>query len=141
LAGFWHGKQQREKAMVMSKEERERNAWLYENEPYMNGLSRSQFDNLPDDERDRHAQIMMQVPATFLGYWKNCDLSVCRRARQCRGFLSKAQRETGGYNRSYPPCTGLRGWRQPEMLEALEHCDHLFDAQLRPLAAKSRSGA
>ncbi|MBP2548126.1 hypothetical protein J2858_001019 [Neorhizobium galegae] len=123
--------------MAMSREERERENWRYENEPHMNGLTRSQFDDLPEEQRERHCQIMMQVPATVLGYWKTCDLSACRRARQCRGFLSRAQRESGQYHRSYPPCAGLRGRRQPEMLAALDHCDHLFDANLRPMAGPS----
>lgn len=127
--------------MAMSKEERAREDWIYENEPFINGLTEGQFDRLPPDERDRHCQILMQVPATVLGYWKTCDLSVCRRAKQCRGFLSKAQRETGSYHTAYPPCTGLRGRRQPEMLKALDACEHLFDAQIRPLSNKAKPPA
>ncbi|WP_137129776.1 hypothetical protein [Rhizobium sp. FY34] len=127
--------------MAMSKEERAREDWIYENEPHINGLTEGQFDRLPPDERDRHCQILMQVPATVLGYWKTCDLSVCRRAKQCRGFLSKAQIERGGYNRAYPPCTGPGGRRQGEMLKALDECEHLFDAQMHPLLGKRKSGA
>lgn len=127
--------------MTMSKAERDAYFWLYENAPYINGLSQGQFDRLPEDEKNRHTQIILQVPATVLGYWKTCDLSVCRRARQCRGFLSKAQQETGNYNRAYPPCAGLHGRNQPEMLEALEQCDHLLDAEARPLLGKRKSRA
>ncbi len=89
--------------MALSKAERDADLWLYENAPYINGLSQAQFDRLPQDEKDRHVQIIMQVPATVLGYWKTCDVSVCRRARRCRGFLTKALRETGNYKIPYPP--------------------------------------
>ena len=131
--------------MAMSRQERELADWIYENQPFINGLTEGQFDRLPPQERDRQCQIYMQVPATFLGYWKKCDLSVCRRAKQCRGLLSKAQIEKGGYHRAYPPCTGLGGLHQQEMLKALDHCDHLVDDQMRPLIGghrgKPKSGA
>ncbi len=127
--------------MALSKAERDADLWLYENAPYINGLSQAQFDRLPQDEKDRHVQIIMQVPATVLGYWKTCDVSVCRRARRCRGFLTKALRETGNYKIPYPPCVGPRGRHQAAMLEMLEQCNHLFDAEVRALLDQRKKRA
>ncbi|CAN7617126.1 hypothetical protein [Neorhizobium tomejilense] len=57
---------------------------------------------------------------TYLGFWKTCDLSSCRRAKACRGFLTEAQyRAKPGYHDSFPPCVGPGGARQQEVLAGM----------------------
>src|ERR1700753_546163 len=79
------------------------------------GLTQDKIDGLTQRDRDWALQMMNQVPATFLDYWKDCCLPPCRRARKCRGYLSERQYREGGHDASFPPCVGKSSPRRSEM--------------------------
>ncbi len=97
--------------------EEDRRLWReYENEPYLPGYTRGEFNRLPPRKKSRELQKLTQRVTSYLVYWKTCDIPACRRARACRGFLSEKQYQD--YHDSFPPCVGPNGARQPEVLAA-----------------------
>lgn len=105
--------------MPRSAEERRRLLEEIDNQPHLPGLTYGQFRALPERQRFRELQKLSQRVTSFMGFWKTCDLSPCRRARTCRGFLTEAQL-TGdaSYHSSFPPCVGPNGARQQEVLNS-----------------------
>ncbi|MBB6179785.1 hypothetical protein [Pseudorhizobium flavum] len=105
--------------MAESKEEKLRLWREYDNEPYLSGYTRGEFNRLPPRQKSREWQKLTQRVTTDLGYWKTCTLPACRRARACRGFLSEKQYSgEPRWHNAFPPCVGPRGARQPEVLAA-----------------------
>ena len=102
--------------MAESKEEKLRLWREHENEPYLPGYTRGEFNRLPPRKKSREWQKLTQRVTSYLGYWKTCDVPACRRARACRGFLSEKQYRD--YHDAFPPCVGPNGARQPEVLAA-----------------------
>ncbi len=97
--------------------EEDRRLWReYENEPYLPGYTRGEFNRLPPRKKSRESQKLTQRVTSYLGYWKTCGVPACRRARACRGFLSEKQYRD--YHDAFPPCVGPNGARQPEVLAA-----------------------
>ena len=86
---------------------------------YAPHLTWGEFYRLPDREKWRIFQTLTQIPATKLGYWKTCTLSICRRARTCRGFLTEAQYREGGYHTGFPPCLGKGAPRHGEIMRMI----------------------
>ncbi len=88
-------------------------------QPHITGLTCGEFQRLTPREKSRALQRITQIPASFLGYWKGCSLSSCRRAKRCKGFLTEAQYSEGGYHTSFPPCLGKGAPRHAEILDAM----------------------
>ena len=105
--------------MAESKEEKLRLWREYDNEPYLPGYTRGEFNRLPPRKKSRELQKLTQRVTSYLGYWKTCDVPACRRARTCRGFLAEKQYSGDPrWHDAFPPCVGPRGARQPEVLAA-----------------------
>jgi hypothetical protein len=103
--------------MVQNEEEWRRLAAEEDKEPYLPGYTYGEFKALSERQKSREYQKLTQHVTSFLGFWKTCNLSACRRARACRGFLTEAQYNSDPrYHSSYPPCVGPRGARQQEVL-------------------------
>jgi len=98
--------------------------------PYIGGYSRNELQALPERQRDREYQKVTQVLATHLGYFRTCTLPVCRRAKACRGFLSDAQYEMGGYHSACPPCAGHGAPRHGEIIHFLTHLPQALAQQV-----------
>jgi len=50
--------------------------------------------------------VMTRLAASECGFWKDCHIPACPRARACRGRLTAAQMQPGArYPRYFPPCT------------------------------------
>lgn len=106
--------------MVRSEKERRRQMEEDMQRPYLPGLTYGEFLDLTPHQQSRACQKFTQVVTSYLGYWKTCNLSACRRAKACRGFLSEAQYRTDRYLTSFPPCVGLGGVNQQHVLENFE---------------------
>jgi hypothetical protein len=63
-----------------------------------------EFRVLSRREQQKIRQRVSQFGATHIGFWKDCQLVKCRRARRCCGFLTEAQYALG-YPDAFPPCT------------------------------------
>ncbi|MEN3150906.1 hypothetical protein ABCW43_26725 [Neorhizobium sp. IRAMC:178] len=106
--------------MARSEEECRRLMEEEDREPYLPGLTWGEFSALPRRRKSHELQKFTQYFTTYLGFWKTCDLSSCRRAKACRGFLTEAQyRANPGYHDSFPPCVGPGGARQQEVLAGM----------------------
>lgn len=103
--------------MAQRKEEKLRLWREDDNEPFVPGYTRGEFDILPPRQQSRELQKVTQHVTSFLGYWKSCDIPACRRARACRGFLSEKQYSgEPRWHDAFPPCVGPNGLRQSEVL-------------------------
>lgn len=78
-------------------------------------LTWGEFRRLPERQKHELRQRVTQQGATHVGFWKDCNLGKCRRAKRCIGFLTDAQYEAG-YNPAYPPCTRKDGDRRARIL-------------------------
>lgn len=106
--------------MRMSEEERCRLWEEEQNSLKFPWMTHREFNRLSERQKSREWQKLTQYFTTYLGFWKTCDLSSCRRARACRGFLTEAQyRDEPRYHEGFPPCVGPGGARQQEVLEAM----------------------
>jgi len=74
-----------------------------------------------DEERHRPgACVITRLAASECGFWKDCPVSACRRARACRGRLTDAQLQPdAGYHRLFPPCTRAEEDRRQEILRMM----------------------
>jgi hypothetical protein len=88
--------------MALSKAEWQRRKEEDDARPSYFGLTRGEFNQLSEQEQEWVLQMVMQLGATDLGYWKDCALGKCRRARRCAGFVTQAQARDG-YNTAFPP--------------------------------------
>ncbi|OHV77388.1 hypothetical protein [Rhizobium sp. LCM 4573] len=89
-------------------------------QPFLPWMTVGEFSALSERQKSRELQKYTQYFTTYLGFWKTCDLSSCRRAKACKGFLTEAQyRAEPGYHDSFPPCVGPGGARQPEVLACI----------------------
>ena len=89
--------------MVLSAAERKRRREEEDAELYFSNLTRGEFYRLPERTRHEALQGFCQVSTTYLGYWKDCDLGKCRRAKRCVGFLTDAQ-YAASCLKAFPPC-------------------------------------
>ncbi|TWF53215.1 hypothetical protein [Neorhizobium alkalisoli] len=89
--------------MAISEAERKRRQDELDAEPWYFGIPWGVFRQMPVLEQNHIRQKVAQFGATKVGFWKDCSLAKCRRAKRCCGFLSDAQRKQG-YNPAYPPC-------------------------------------
>lgn len=106
--------------MPRTEEEKRRLMEEEDRQPYLPWMTWGEFSALPERQKSRELQRYTQYFTTYLGFWKTCDLSSCRRAKACKGFLTEAQyRAEPGYQTSFPPCVGPGGARQQEVLEAM----------------------
>lgn len=81
-------------------------------------MTYGEYNKLSKEQQYRELQKYTQYATSYLGYWKTCDLSACRRAKACKGFLTKAQiYGEPSYHTSFPPCVGPGGARQQEVLK------------------------
>lgn len=103
--------------MARSEEERRRIMEEENNAPYLPGLTRGEFSALSSRRKSHELQKYTQRVTTYLGFWKTCNLSPCRRARACKGFLTEAQYSV--WHEAFPPCVGPGGARQAEVLEGM----------------------
>ncbi|MDY6963134.1 MAG: hypothetical protein SV862_14705 [Pseudomonadota bacterium] len=101
--------------MARSAEECRRIIEEEDRQPYLPGYTWGEFSRLAPRQKSREWQKLTQRVTSFMGCWKTCDLSACRRARACRGFLTEAQYKAG-YHDAFPPCIGPRGERHQEAL-------------------------
>jgi hypothetical protein len=107
--------------MARSEEERRRIWEEEENEPYLPGLTWGQFKALSPRQRSHELQKFTQRVTSYMGFWKTCNLSPCRRARACKGFLTEAQYSgEPRWHDAFPPCVGPKGARQPEVLACMD---------------------
>ncbi|WJR68184.1 hypothetical protein QTA58_05345 [Neorhizobium sp. CSC1952] len=106
--------------MARSEEECRRIIEEENRQPYLPWMTWGEFSALPERQKSRELQKFSQYVTTYLGFWKTCDLSSCRRAKACRGFLTEAQyRAEPRYHDSFPPCVGPGGARQSEVLAGM----------------------
>ncbi len=104
--------------MALSEAERKRRQEEEDAEPWYFGMTWGEFLILPEREQDRIRQRFTQFGATHVGFWKDCDLAKCRRAKRCCGFLTEAQ-YAEGYNRAYPPCARKQEARRAKIYKGL----------------------
>lgn len=64
------------------------------------GVDFVDFGNWPEGEKNRRYRVMIRVAASIFGYWKDCDISSCRRARCCR----PVEKAAVGPSDYLPPC-------------------------------------
>ncbi|MBW6425927.1 hypothetical protein KX729_31575 [Rhizobium sp. XQZ8] len=62
-----------------------------DNEPYLPGLTRGEFNVLSPRQQSHEFQKFFQHVTSYMGFWKTCNLSPCHRARASKGFLTEAQ--------------------------------------------------
>ncbi len=87
---------------------------------YLPWMTWGEFSALPKRQQSRELQKFSQYVTTYLGFWKTCDLSSCRRARACKGFLTEARyRAELGWHDAFPSCVGPGGGRQQEVLAGM----------------------
>ncbi|WJH38944.1 hypothetical protein N7E02_18630 [Aliirhizobium terrae] len=108
--------------MAMSKDEWMRRVAEANAQPAYFGLTWGEFDSLPEREQHRIRQRVTQFAATHIGFWKDCNLGRCRRAKRCCGFLTDAQFKQG-YNPAYPPCARKQEARRAKIYAGLEALD------------------
>lgn len=102
---------------IRSEEEQRRICEEEDAQPYLPGFTWGEYCRLPESRQQYEAQKFFQIAASSLGYWKSCSLSPCRRAKACRGFLSKAQAMSGYYQKNFPPCIREGAFRQEATLK------------------------
>ena len=58
-----------------------------------------------DEEKTRSVGcVITRLAASECGFWKDCSIATCRRARACRGRLTAAQmHHDAGYHPYFPP--------------------------------------
>ena len=106
--------------MPRSEEEKRRLMEEEDRRLYLPWMTWGEFSALPKRQKSRELQKYTQFFTTYLGFWKTCDLSSCRRAKACKGFLSEAQYSGNpGWHDAFPPCVGPNGARQPEVLACM----------------------
>jgi hypothetical protein len=105
--------------MPLSEAERRRRQEEEDAEPWYFGMTWGEFRVLSQREQDRVRQRLTQLAATHVGFWKDCSLGRCRRAKRCCGFLTDAQYEQG-YNPAYPPCARKQEARRARIYEGLD---------------------
>jgi hypothetical protein len=104
--------------MARSAEENRRLVEEHQRELKLPWMTNGEFDRLSERQQSRELQKLTRHVTSYLGFWKTCSLSSCRRARACRGFLTEAQYcAEPRYHSSFPPCVGPGGARQPEVLK------------------------
>jgi len=74
-----------------------------------------EFRVMTERQQNRIRQRYTQYGATYVGFWKDCNLAKCRRAKRCSGFLTEAQ-YARGYPQGYPPCTRAEEARRAKIL-------------------------
>ncbi len=106
--------------MALSKAEWQRRKEKEDAQPSYFGMTMGEFDALPLREQQRTRQRYTQYGATYIGFWKDCNLAKCRRAKRCCGFLTEAQYALR-YPEAFPPCTRGEEKRRARILyEGLE---------------------
>jgi hypothetical protein len=64
--------------------------------------------------------VITRLAAGECGFWKDCVIPGCRRARACRGKLTAAQIQHGsGYHPYFPPCTRANEDRRQTILRMM----------------------
>ena len=106
--------------MRMSEEEKRRLREEEDNELKLPWMTYREFDRLTPRQQSHELQKFTQRVTSHMGFWKTCDLSRCRRARACKGFLTEAQyRGNPGWHDAFPPCVGPGGARHAEVLACM----------------------
>jgi hypothetical protein len=108
--------------MALSEAEWKRRQEEEDAEPWYFGMTWGEFRILSEREQHHIRQRVTQFAATHIGFWKDCDLGKCRRAKRCCGFLTDAQFKQG-YNPAFPPCARKQEARRAKIcagLDALE---------------------
>jgi hypothetical protein len=114
-----HPKEQQ--AMPRTEEERHRLMEEEDRQLKLPWMTYGEFDRLSKRQKSRELQKFTQYVTTYLGLWKTCNLSSCRRAKACKGFLTEAQyRAEPGWHDAFPPCVGPGGARQQEVLDGMD---------------------
>lgn len=110
--------------MRMSEEERRR-AWEEEQNQFrLPGITYREYDRLTPRQQSHEWQKYTQRITSHMGFWKTCNLSPCRRARACKGFLTEAQYGGDqGWHDAFPPCVGPGGARHQEVMDFLKTLD------------------
>ncbi|MCC2608450.1 hypothetical protein [Neorhizobium petrolearium] len=101
--------------MALSEAEWKRREEEEDAEPWYFGMTWGEFRRLPERKQHEIRQRVTQFGATHVGFWKDCALGKCRRAKRCVGFLSDAQYKAG-YNAAYPPCARGEETRRAKIL-------------------------
>jgi len=76
-------------------------------------ISDDDMDALCDDDCARLYLLFVTRPAaTQLGFWRDCPMPACRRAKACRGRF-RAEEHNSFREATLPPCALRRpdGWR------------------------------
>ncbi|MFB9950074.1 hypothetical protein ACFFP0_14520 [Rhizobium puerariae] len=106
--------------MPRSEEEKRRLMEEEDRRLYLPWMTWGEFSALPERQKSRELQKFTQRVTTYLGFWKTCDLSPCRRAKACKGFLTEAQHSGNPrWHDAFPPCVGPNGARHAEALAGM----------------------
>ena len=89
-----------------------------EREIYVDGMTYAEFHALPERRREQYFLRLAQAGATRIGFWRDCPVPACRRAKACKGFLTEAQRAENRYHTCFPPCTRAEESRRHQILVA-----------------------
>jgi hypothetical protein len=110
----------KEKARMARSEAEKRRIMEEENRQlYLPWMTWGEFQSLSRRQQAHECQKFTQPVMTYLGCHKTCRLSSCRRARACKGFISEAQYQEGGYHEAFPPCLGKGAPLHQEALAAM----------------------
>ncbi|MDR6820277.1 hypothetical protein J2X76_005474 [Neorhizobium sp. 2083] len=71
--------------MALSEAEWKRRQEKEDAEPHYFGMTWGEFRRLPERKQQETRQRLTQFGATHVGFWKDCTLGKCRRARRCIG--------------------------------------------------------
>jgi len=74
-----------------------------------------------DEEKARPGGcVITRLAAGECGFWKDCAIPGCRRARACKGRLTAAQMQHGSsYHPYFPPCTRANEDRRQAILRMM----------------------
>jgi hypothetical protein len=94
-------------------------------------LTEDEYYSLPVSVRARNWLRATRPMADKLGYWRNCRLPVCRRAKACRGEV-RPEDNVEERDTAYPPCAHGDEERRHEIIRTG------MEEQRRREAAKGR---
>ncbi|WP_117195991.1 hypothetical protein [Rhizobium terrae] len=92
-------------------------------------LTWGEFRRWPLRRQQELRQKFTQQGATVVGFWKDCALGKCRRAKRCVGFLSEAQYKAG-FNPAFPPCARGEEPRRAKIMD--EGIEKLYPSKPGP---------
>ena len=106
--------------MRMSEEEKRRLWEEEDNQLKLPWMTYGEFRQLTPRQQSHELQKYTQRYTSYMGFWKTCNLSPCRRARACKGFLTEAQYSGDPrWHDAFSPCVGPDGERHAEVLACM----------------------